>query len=244
MTLSKTAAASTRRVTVAVIVLAAFTVVMITVGLVMDAAVTRPSAQAADEYTTPVSYTPPPQPDSIAFLGDSFTVGTGASSRFSRWTSLIAKNNGWIELSYGLGGTNYNSAGLFANGQPYYDRMADLIISDPEIVVVSSAGNGVRTEDQEEGVNRTFRELRSALPDAQIFAVSPFHWHGEFPEAKVPFGEQVKKGVEAVGGEYLDIGHPLETRFDAISKDNIHPNDMGHRIIANAVWTKMKKHLV
>lgn len=202
------------------------------------------AAQATRAYTPPVTYTPPPSPTEVAFLGDSFTVGTGAEGKFNRWTSLIARNHNWDELNYGLGGTNFNSAGMFANGQPYYERMTDLIMSDPDIVIVSSAGNGVRTEDQQAGIDRTFKELREALPEAQIFAVSPIHWAGEFPEPKVPFGGQVQDGVEAVGGKYLDIGHPLERRPDAISDvDDVHPNNTGHRVLADAVEAELAQHL-
>lgn len=190
-------------------------------------------AEAA-AYKVPVTYTPPPQPTTAAFVGDSYTVGSGASSTTKRWTTLLSREMDWLELNYGIGGTNYGAAGDLAGGKAYKDHLTDLIISKPDIVFVSSAGNGVGV-DQTAAINETFQTLRAGLPDAKIYATSPYSRAGWYTKRSADFGEDVKAGVEAVGGEYLELDDPLGNFPDAVSDDKIHPDNTGYRIIADAV---------
>lgn len=192
------------------------------------------ASESAEDYTPAVTYTPPPAPTEVAFLGDSFTAGTGGSTRGDRWTTMLSRENRWIELNYGYGGTNYATAGTLKGGRAYVDRLTDLIISQPDIVIVSSAGNNV-TDDQTAGIEATFRELREEVPVARIIATSPYYRADDFPKALVDFGDDVRAGVEAVGGEYLDIGHPLKGHPEAMDEDGVHPNDLGYELIAEAV---------
>ncbi|MEX5256852.1 SGNH/GDSL hydrolase family protein [Kocuria arenosa] len=192
------------------------------------------AAETAAVYKPAVTYTAPPAPTEVAFLGDSFTVGTGSSTRADRWTTSLSMDNHWMELNYGYGGTNYATAGTLKGGRAYADRLTDIIISQPDIVIVSSAGNNV-TDDQTPGIAATFRELQEQIPDARIIATSPYYRADDFPKALIDFGDDVRAGVEAVGGEYLDIGHPLEGHTEAMDEDGVHPNDLGYELIAEAV---------
>lgn len=189
--------------------------------------------EAAESYSPALSYSTPDAPVSVAFLGDSFTFGTGAASKSHRWSSLVSREMGWLELNYGFGGTNYGTAGTLRGGKAYADRLVDLTISQPDIVIVSSAGNTMN-EDQKAGIADTFKKLRSGLPDARIVATSPFSRAGEYRHELVDFGEIIETEVEAVGGEYLDIGHPLERHKRAMDEDGVHPNNFGHELIADA----------
>ncbi|PWF82010.1 hypothetical protein CIK52_17080 [Kocuria rosea] len=190
--------------------------------------------QATSTYTSPVTYTPPPKTTEVAFIGDSFTMGGGATNRSKRWTTVLSRDMKWVELNYGVSGTNYATAGTVVGAKPYWDNLTDLIISQPDIVIVSSAGNALNV-DQEPGISRTYEKLREALPDAQIYATSPYTRAGGFGTGLKEFGEEVEQGVESVGGEYLDLNHPIGTRFDLMDDDDIHPNDEGHQIIADSV---------
>lgn len=192
------------------------------------------SLEAAANYSNPVSYTAPESAPVVAFVGDSYTSGAEASSRSKRWTTVLSREMGWIELNYGDGGTNYGTAGQLRGARAYTDRLTDLIISQPDIVVVSTAGNTLNV-DQVPGMKETFGTLRTKLPEARIIALSPFGKPGDYREALVPFGEDIEREVEAVGGEYVDVGHPLGTRNDITAEDDIHPNDTGYRLLAEAV---------
>lgn len=206
--------------------------------IVQDRQAQARNAEAQVAYTAP-TYTPPRDDrTTVAFLGDSFTAGTGASSKSNRWTSRVSKSKGWRELNYGVGGTNFGSKGPSASALPYVERLTDLIMSNPDIVVVSSAGNSL-DKDQTEEIAETFETLRAELPDTQIIATSPYTRAGTYPEHLETFGDDVRDGVESVGGTYVDIGHPLESRPEGMAKDGVHPNDKGYELIAEAVEEKL-----
>lgn len=196
------------------------------------------SAAAAAEYVAP-TYIPPKDSRPVAaFLGDSFTTGTGAGSTSKRWTSLVAASQGWQELNYGVGGTNYGTDGPNSTAQSYAERLTSIIISSPNIVVVSSAGNSMG-QGQEEAITETFETLRDGLPEAQLIATSPYTRSGDFPDQLREFGDEIRDAVEAVDGRYVDIGHPLGNRSGVMSDDGVHPNAEGYKLIADAVEAEL-----
>lgn len=225
-----------RLLTGVVVTLTVLTAVVSVIAVVLDTRETEQTAAASAAQFTPQPFDTDfiEEPPSAAFLGDSYTTGVGASHRYKRWSTLVAKEMGWIELNYGLGGTNFATGGELKTGRPYTERLTDLKISNPDVVIVSSAGNTLKT-DQMPGITKTFKEIREALPDARIVALSPFHGAGDYPDALADFGEDIKAGVEAVDGEYLDIGHPLRDHPELIVEDGIHPDDTGYAILADAV---------
>lgn len=223
---------------VGIILCATFTVALVFEMITTNITESQEAAAAAEKYTPATSYTAASAPVKVAFLGDSFTQGTGADNRFDRWSTLVSNDRGWLELNYGFGGTNYATKGNLQGGQAYADRLTDLILSAPDVVVVSSAGNNLDL-GQEEGIVKTFRELREGLPRAQIIATSPYYSAGERPAEFDDFGEDIKRAVESVDGQYVAVGLPLEDRFETISADNFHPNEIGYRALAAAIGPKL-----
>lgn len=205
-----------------------------------DAVLFKEQTAHAASYVPQVAPTPAPTAPKAAFIGDSYTAGSGANTKFNRWSSLLSEERGWIELNYGIGGTNYATGSRERNGRPFHDRLTDLVISQPDIVIVSSAGLSL-SERQELGIKQTFQTLRSELPDARIIAVSPFYWREELPLRHIKFGEQIRDAVQDAGGEYLDIGHPLGADYPAlIAADGNHPNDAGYEMIAKRVSAELE----
>lgn len=196
------------------------------------------AVEQAAHYELPVTYTPPEAPTTVAFVGDSFTVGTGASHRGNRWSTLVAMDKNWLELNYGVGGTNYASTGKLAQGKAYQEHLTDLIISEPDVVFVSSAGNNLE-RNQVPGIRKTFQALREALPEARIYATSPYPV--AFRDVHSEFGKAIKEEVEAVGGRYIELADPLDERPALTAKDGFHPNDQGHKLIAEAVLDSLER---
>lgn len=194
------------------------------------------AAESSKTYTNPVQHIPAPRPTTVAFMGDSFTAGARASTRGHRWTSVLAEKNNWLELNYGKGGTNYGSQTDLPGGEAYSDRLTDLIISRPDIVIISSAGNGI-SKNQQPAIRKTLQHLRSELPDAQIITISPFYraYDKEMPTRFVGFAESIQNEVEDVGGHYIDIGNPLYGKTNVLAEDGLHPNDAGYKLIAEAI---------
>jgi hypothetical protein len=79
------------------------------------------------------------KPTVVAFVGDDWTAGTGASSNAKRFTTLVSKSLGFAERNFGADGTGYaktsSDAGDFAS------RVRDVVAAHPDIAVVSGGRN-------------------------------------------------------------------------------------------------------
>lgn len=197
-------------------------------------------------------YTPAPMPSSTqadeqveaAFIGDSYTAGAGATEDAKRWSTLVAEAQGWEETNLAFGGTGYATAvdgetAMDACGADYCPSYAEVIPkvaeASPEVVVVSGGRNDVGRGIDYESISAFYRDLRSALPDAQIVAVSPVWDAREAPAELSAIADAVSEAVTAVGGTYVDVGQPFAGKPEVITDDNVHPNDDGYQLLATAV---------
>ncbi|MFE4834865.1 SGNH/GDSL hydrolase family protein [Arthrobacter sp. NPDC056691] len=180
----------------------------------------------------------------VVFLGDSYTFGSGASSMQLRWSSIVARNLSWGEINIGVGDTGYSNPGTNAGGTTYDERVAKVVASKPAIVVVSGGRYDVVQRDAQVLVNAvatTFKDIRRALPKARIVALSPV-WDASAPPAELAaVAEDVRSAVGSVGGTYIDVGQPLMQHPEAISADGVHPNDAGHKLLADATVKALTK---
>ncbi len=168
----------------------------------------------------------------VAFIGDSYTEGVGASDPSLRWTTLLAAANGWEELNLGVSGASYGQG--LEEWNSYAVQVEEAIEAQPDVVIVSG-GLNMSELDQELGVESVFTDLRAGLPDARIIAVSPFWVSTAYPAQLTLTSELIEADVTAVGGQYLDVGHLFEDEFQYFELDGLHPDDAGHQLIANAV---------
>lgn len=195
-----------------------------------------------------VDYTPAPAPTrqyvpAVGFLGDSYTAGDGSTNRAVRWTTLLSKQRNWVEINAGYGGTGYGTAGRLAGGTPYAARVPQAVTGVADavkpIIIVSGGRNDYSEKTPADvlsaGITKTFTDLRAAAPKARIVALSPIWDDDPAPEALAAIGAEVKAAVEAVGGQYVDLGHPFAGRADLMGEDGVHPNDAGYAFLAEQV---------
>ncbi|OZC96808.1 hypothetical protein CH281_23410 [Rhodococcus sp. 06-221-2] len=185
--------------------------------------------------TPPVSI-----PDSVpvvAFLGDSYSKGIGASSNGRRWTTLVSAAMGWSELNLAEGGSGYTTSYL-GQKTDYGIKLDVLAAAQPDVVVVSGGRN-----DYEAGTasvtgavaSSLFAAIKAAAPNTELIVTSPI-WDSTEPPADFPtLIDGVKAATTSAEGRYLDIGEPLADHPDMIDPDGLHPNNEGHQIIASAV---------
>lgn len=190
-----------------------------------------PTSTPTPSATTPApTVTPTPTPTVVAFLGDSYTAGLGATASTSRWSTVLAETNGWVEVNLGGAGTGYGTPG--DAGGPYGDRVADVVAAQPNVVIVSGGrfdySGTTSRETVTAAIAETFASLRSGLPDAQIIAMGPIWDASASPARLAEIANDVRTAVEAVGGTFADIGQPLAAQPDLIGADGILPNDAGY----------------
>lgn len=241
-----------RRLKIAALVCLGLAVVLVMGGLfaMQQERISQAAKEAASYTPAPVVATEEataPTPTAV-FLGDSYAQGTGASASTSRWSTLVSESQGWEEVNMANGGTGYATAvdgetATDACGKDYCPTYAEMIPEvveqEPSIVVVSGGRNDVGRNIDQESIAAFYRDLRSALPDAEIIAVSPVWDARESPAELSAIGDAVREAVTSVGGTYADISQPLTGNPEAITEDQVHPNDQGHQILADAVITEL-----
>lgn len=191
----------------------------------------------SDYVSTYVPVTIEPAPIvNVGFIGDSYTRGSGATQVEYRWSSRLAQAEGWAETNVALSGTGYGTAGEVEGGKPYYEQIADLGEANYDIIVVSGGRNDLNdAAAYPAGVNRTFNDLRAKFPHAKIIATSPVWDSTTAPANLGGVARAVQAAVTGVGGTYLDIGEPFAGLPNLIDKDGVHPNDLGHATLSDAV---------
>jgi hypothetical protein len=187
----------------------------------------------------------PKRPYVAAFIGDSYTAGTAATVSDKRFTTLIARAQGWTEVNFGRGGTGYvlpvgDPRAAYACGLKYCPSYTEMIASLAEVkvdIVVVSGGRNEYARSTSEffaGVEAFFAALRAAAPHARIVATSPIWDDDPVPPSLPQMCTAVKWAVATVGGTYVDLGDPLLGHPEYVSEDRVHPNDAGHAAIARA----------
>lgn len=178
----------------------------------------------------------------VAFIGDSYTWGSGATMKSKRWTSLVADRMGWLEFNVGEGGTGYLKT--FENRPNYYGQLDEITALRPDIVVVSGGQNdqdllSANPPELFAAVSHFYVQLRSRMPRARIIGVGP-----SFPDALTPdrfaFDRVVRDAVRAVGGEFISLIRPTPVIDPAmLEPDRVHVGDAGHAAIAQRMLTNL-----
>lgn len=170
----------------------------------------------------------------IAFLGDDWTAGSGASAKSKRFSTLLAEQLGLTERNFGADGTGYAKATASAGT---YDSRTDAVVkAGPRVVVVSGGRNDVADylPTTQRHIRDLFTTLHAKLPNAVIIAVEPFWGDSDKPAELGPIATAVQQSVQAAGGHYLAVDDPIHNHpgFMADASD---PNDKGNAAIAKAL---------
>ncbi|PRY48609.1 lysophospholipase L1-like esterase [Knoellia remsis] len=178
----------------------------------------------------------------VAFLGDSMAEGDSASAPAKRWTSLVAAELGLKEVNLAHGGTGYLRSGKPGSCgeqacQSFEDSVADVVKAKPTVVVVSGGGNdtGMPSADVRAAVTDTLTSLRKGLPDAKIYAVTPWWDQRPEPETLDALVTAVETAAKEAKVTYLDTGQPLVGKPDLMAAGSNDPDDDGHAALAAAV---------
>ena len=195
---------------------------------------TQPSPAPAARATASATATAGPQ--IVAFLGDSYAFGTGASTQSKRWADLVSLKQGWVEKNLSDNSTSYSTVGA-PGSTSYRSRLNAVVATGAQIVVVSGGRNdvGVAAGQFRGDVRATFAGIHAGLPRARIIVVSPTWGNDPAPQPLTDLISIVKAEAERAGATYLDIGEPMFGQSSMVGADGWHPNDAGYAAIAAAV---------
>jgi len=198
---------------------------------------------------SPGAYEAGPEPASdgapiVAFYGDSYTRGTGASSPERRWSTIIAEDRGWYEFNPSVDGLG------FVNSRGFGADLIDLIVEHdppPDIVFVTMGLNDnfsmpAGASDIQAAIDADLERLREELPDARLVVVEPFWYTDERPDSVDRIIGWVEDAAERVGADHIDgASRWLEGHPEWMAADGIHPNDEGYAEIARRMDVELER---
>ena len=180
----------------------------------------------------------------VAFYGDSYTRGTGASSPDRRWSTIIAEDRGWYEFNPSVDGLG------FVNNRGFGDDLVDRVVEHdppPDIVIVTMGLNDnfsmpAAADDIEAAIGADLQRLRSELPAARLVVVEPFWYTDERPDSVEVIIEWVASAADRVGADHITgASHWIEGHPEWMSADGIHPNDEGYAEIARRMSDELER---
>jgi lysophospholipase L1-like esterase len=208
-------------------------VVALAIGSTVTGCTGGPASDPRDEGTT-----------RVAFYGDSYTLGTGASDPSKRWSTIICEQHGWSEFNPSVNGLGFvNNRADYGTG----DLPSAVIAADPDIVFVTMGLNDnfsfrVAADEIRAQITEDLDRLARELPDARLIVVEPFWYADARPDSVETINGWVRDAAGEIGADYIPgasywiAGHPEWMAFDGL-----HPNDEGYAEMARRMGEELRK---
>ncbi len=205
----------------------------------------------------------------INFLGDSITEGACATVYENCYVKLL-ENRGIISRNYGIGGTRIarqkapSTEAVF--DRDFCQRFSEMD-NDADVVAVFGGTNDFGHGDADFGefsdttpdtfygaLHYLYTGLRKKYPNAFIFVITPLHRMGEDnvrgegnKQIDMPVLEAYVQAIREVAAHYsfpiLDLFNDdvlTLANADEFFADGLHPNDMGHMVLAEKIFEYLK----
>ncbi len=199
----------------------------------------------------------------ILFLGDSITEGACASAIEKNYVSLVGKKLNLDSLNFGVGGTRIAKHTNPEYYPEYFLLRAKKMPSEADYVFVFGGTNDYghgdakigsfedKTDDTFYGALKNLIEyLVERYGKEKICFILPLkrydegnpYGDGYKSEPSLPLSgyvQIIKEVLSAYSVEYMcldsDFPTPKTNKGDKLTMDGLHPNDIGHEIIANRI---------
>lgn len=173
----------------------------------------------------------------VAFYGDSFALGAGASQEWLRWSTLLSEQREWNEYNPSVNGLGFVARRELLGTLDVVDQ---IVYESPDVVICALGYNDLallpgRADDVRTAISEDFDRL-AAIPGVHVVVMAPPRPAGG---SVADFDQLVGWMQEAALSHSFDFladgftvldGHP-----EWLASDGVHPNDDGHRAIAEAV---------
>lgn len=184
--------------------------------------------------------------NNIVFIGDSMTVGTGASSTANRFSTLIAQQFEMTEYNFGVGGAGFCRPHTFLEQvNTANSSMTATEKNKTSLVVIVGGCNDMRWRSD---MSLTIQEFTSAVvtcmnrakevfPNAMIAMAVGQSMNNVFYDTDRHYYYQAMTAMKQAhtAGRVIIIDHvaaSINGRGDTYTSDNLHPNDKGYSMFA------------
>lgn len=188
----------------------------------------------------------------VAVIGDSYTHGTedggrGAGSWTARtWRTLAARGMRIVGDVAAEGRAGYGMIG--DHGSVFEDLAGRAVRSDDAVVVFFGSRNdqGVDLKVLAEKARVNFDLARRYAPTARLLVIGPPWPTADVPVPVLQIRDVLYGAAQAVGATWVD---PIFERWfvdrpELIAKDGVHPNDAGHKYMADKITPLIRAQLV
>ncbi|WP_426738452.1 SGNH/GDSL hydrolase family protein [Plantibacter sp. 2H11-2] len=182
----------------------------------------------------------------VAFYGDSYTLGTGASDPANRWSTVVSEERGWREFNPSVNGLGFvNHRDRFGDGSG--DLPSLIIAEQPDIVFVTMGLNDAFSFDDaaeriHEQITTDLQRLRDALPDARFIVVEPFWYTDERPQSIETIIGWVDDAAQEIDADTIPgASHWIEGHPEWMAADGLHPNDEGYAEMARRMDAELER---
>ena len=170
----------------------------------------------------------------VAFLGDSWTVGVGATGS-DGYAPRTAALLGWSYRNFGVSGSGYSVPGPYDS--LFAERIAPLAAAHPDVVVVQGSLNerGSTAGALAPAAEETLAELRTALDPGTPVLVLGASYNPGTPDATMDWiNAAVADAAAGNGLPFIDVARAnwTDPADPSVWADTIHPDDRGHQLIA------------
>jgi lysophospholipase L1-like esterase len=177
--------------------------------------------------------TAPAHAASVTFLGDSWTVGLGATDS-GGYAVLTAELLGWRYTALGVNGSGYVQAG---EGSPFGDRIDAALSDRPDVLVVQGSLNDSLSdvEDVATAARATLGRVADAAdPATRVLVVGAPSCPGVDDGTIGAINDVLAEAADTAGLPFVD---PAEENWvdpdePELWADPIHPDDDGYRRMA------------
>jgi lysophospholipase L1-like esterase len=213
------------------------------VATVVVLAVSVLTACSADPATPASTVSLPADAPVVAFYGDSYTLGTGASGESKRWSTIICAQRGWREFNPSVNGLGF----VNNRGQDGIDEPALIVAQHPDIVFVTMGLNDnfsypTAADQIHHAIICDLAGLKKQLPNARFIVVEPFWYTDERPKSLGVIIGWVHDEATAIGAGYIPgASHWIEHHPEWMASDGLHPNDAGYAHMAKEMDAALTK---
>jgi lysophospholipase L1-like esterase len=178
----------------------------------------------------------------VAFYGDSYTLGTGATDLSKRWSSIVSEQRGWLEFN-----PSQNGLGFVNNRAAFADLPSQIIEDDPELVFITMGLNDNFSFDRypaeiEAAITDDLAQLKAKLPAARFVVVEPFWYTDDRPDSVETIIGWVRDAAAEIDADYIaGASHWIEGHPEWMAADGLHPNDDGYAEMAVRMDAELTK---